>query len=106
MPKAIIPNLTNGSMESTFEEALSSVQNYGFSQAVFEVERLGDKSGAAVETALVLRPGATPPEYASLKPGDSVRCLGLRKDAAGAPALHRIRRMAEGLGRKTMTERM
>jgi hypothetical protein len=38
-----------------------------------------------------------------MKPGDAVRCLGLRKIASGGPSLYRIRRMAEGLGRKTMT---
>ena len=54
----------------------------------------------------MLRPSATPPQYSLMKPGDQVRCLGLRKDGVGRPSLYRIRRMAEGLGRKTMTERV
>lgn len=110
MAKAVIQDLTSGSMEGTFEEALISVQNYGFSQSVFEVERMADpKSGAAGKgeagEVAVLRPSATPLQYLLMKPGDQVRCLGLRKTASGGPGLYRIRRMAEGLGRKTMTER-
>ncbi len=108
--KNVIQDLTSGSMDGTFEDAVTSVQNYGFSQSVFEVERLADpKSGATGKSeageVVVLRPSATPLQYLSMKPGDQVRCLGLRKTASGGPSLYRIRRMAEGLGRKTMIER-
>ncbi len=111
MSKAVIQDLTSGSMEGTFEEAVISVQNYGFSQSVFEVERLADpKVGPAGKSQAgeitVLRPSATQAEHSLMKPGDQVRCLGLRKTASGGPSLYRIRRMAEGLGRKTMTERV
>lgn len=111
MAKTAIHSLTSGSVEGTFEDALSSVQNYGFSQSVFEVERTGDPKENPAATseareAVVLRPSATPSEYSLMKPGDQVRCLGLGKNISGAPNLYRIRRMAEGLGRKTMTERV
>ena len=110
MAKTVIQELTSGSMEGTFEEAVTSVQNYGFSQSVFEVERLADpKAGPAGKSEageiVVLRPSTTQAEHSLMKPGDQVRCLGLRKTASGGPSLYRIRRMAEGLGRKTMTER-
>ncbi len=110
MAKTAIQDLTSGSMEGTFEEAVTSVQNYGFSQSVFEVERLTDPKGGPAGKSeagevTVLRPSATQAQYPLMKPGDQVRCLGLRKTASGGPGLYRIRRMAEGLGRKTMTER-
>ena len=103
-------SLTSGSVESTFEEAVASVQNYGFPQSVFEVERLSAPKGHSVGEKptgefLVLRPSMTPSEYAQMKPGDSVQCLGLRKEPSGSFALCRIRRMAEGMGRNNMTER-
>jgi len=109
--KTVIQDLTSGSMEGTFEEALISVQNYGFSQSVFEVERLADpKSGPAGKAeageVVVLRPSTTQSHHPLIKPGDQVRCLGLRKTVSGGPSLYRIRRMAEGLGRKTMAERI
>ena len=110
MAKTVIQDLTSGSMEGTFEEAVTSVQNYGFSQSVFEVERLADPKGGQTGKSdageiSVLRPSTTLAQYSLMKPGDQVRCLGLRKTASGGPGLYRIRRMAEGLGRKTMTER-
>ncbi len=111
MTKAMIQDLTSGSIEGTFEEAVTSVQNYGFSQSVFEVERLADpKAGPTGKSeageVVVLRPSTTQARHSLMKPGDQVRCLGLRKTASGGPGLYRIRRMAEGLGRKTMTERV
>ena len=108
--KTAIHELTSGSVEGTFEDAVASVQNYGFSQSVFEVERLLDSkdSPAAKSEAgeiIVLRPSATHAQYPLMKLGDQVRCLGLGKNAAGGASLYRIRRMADGLGRKAMTER-
>lgn len=110
MAKTAIQDLTSGSMEGSFEDAVTSVQNYGFSQSVFELERMADpKAGAGGKPEageiVVLRPSTTQAQHSLLKPGDQVRCLGLRKNASGGPGLYRIRRMAEGLGRKTMTER-
>ncbi len=107
MPESL--TLTSGSMEATFEEAIASIQNYGFRQSVFEVERLvaGKARSAAEKTAgevFVLRPSITQPDYILMKPGDQVQCLGLRKEPSGSPALCRIRRMAEGSNRNNMTE--
>ena len=103
-------SLTSGSMEATFEEAVASVQNYGFPQSVFEVERLslpkGHSTGEkATGEFLVLRPSTTPADYARMKPGDTIQCLGLRKEPSGSFAVCRIHRMAEGMGRNNMTER-
>jgi len=104
-----LPTLTSGSMDATFEEAIASIQNYGFQQSVFQVERLTVaknghallKSGGEVS---VLRPSIAPEEYAQMKRGDQVQCPGLRKEASGSPALCRILRLAEGTSRNNMTE--
>ena len=107
-----IYSLTSGPIEGTFEAVVASIQNYGFRQSVFEIESLPDsaagKEAAGKEAAgavIVLCPSSTPAHYLQMKPGDKVYCPGLSKNAAGAPALYRIRRMAEGTYRNTMTER-
>ena len=111
MSKTVIQDLTSGSMEATFEEAVISVQNYGFSQSVFEVERLADPKGGTAGKSeageiAVLRPSATLPQHSAMKPGDQVAASGCGRPPRAGPSLYRIRRMAEGLGRKTMTERV
>lgn len=105
------PILTSGSMEATFEEAIASIQNYGFRQTVFQVERLTiAKNGHVSEKAggerLVLRPSAAQEEYPQMKRGDQVQCPGLRKETSGSPAHCRILRLAEGTSRNNMTERV
>jgi hypothetical protein len=102
-------SLTSGSIEGTFEEAVRSIQKLGYSQAVFEVERLGSpKNGVPslrdADAPIVLRPSACRVPYPQIKPGDIVLCPGLAKDAPGSPALFRVRRMAEGLSWQAMTE--
>ena len=100
-----IPSLPSGRSDSTFEQLVTALQNYGFRQAVFEVERLNGQGNAVPGEVVVLRPSATPEAYPHLKPGDRVLCPGLGHDAAGAAILCRIRRMAEGMSRSTITER-
>ena len=102
-------SLTNGPVSATFEETVASIFNYGFRQSVFEVERVaGRRKGKVAATGtgevVVLRAGATPMRHPLLKPGDEVHCPGLGGDSDATPALYRIRRMAEGFGRRTMTE--
>jgi hypothetical protein len=84
-----------------------SVQNYGFIQAVFEVERLNGPDGRATKASpgkiTVLRPSSTQAHYPAIKPGDKVLCSGLAQDDSSTPALYRVRRMAEGLARRKMT---
>ena len=110
MADSKIYNLTCGSVDATFEQTLLSVQDYGFTQTVFEVERLtAAKNASAGRMAAgeisVLRPSGMQACYPLVKPGDRVSCSGLGKDAAGQDGLYRIRRMAEGFNRKAMTER-
>ncbi len=97
-------NLTCGPMDATFEQALASVQDYGFTQTVFEVERLSAgktaRSAPVAGVVSVLRPSAMQAAYPAVKPGDQVSCSGLGQDAG----LYRVRRMAEGYSRTTMTE--
>jgi hypothetical protein len=102
--------LTSGSIDSPFDEVVATIQNYGFRQTVFEVERLAPaKRGAVPKIAegapVVLRPSAAQAAYDSIKPGDRVQCTGLSASGADTAALYRIRRVAEGFSRKTMTER-
>lgn len=99
--------MTSGPAEGTFDDIVASIQNYGFRQSVFEVERLPDTAAgkAAPGAVTVLWPSSIQEHYAEMKPKDKVYCTGLRKNAAGAPALCRILRMAEGTNRNTMTER-
>lgn len=107
MPELSIETLTCGPLAATFEEALMSVQNYGFIQAVFEVERLNAPGGKATKAApgkiTVLRPSSTQAHYPAIKPGDKVHCPGIGSAGADADALYRVRRMAEGFGRQKMT---
>lgn len=110
MSKIALQSLTSGSIDSPFDEVVSTIQNYGFRQTVFEVERLVPaKSGAVPKIAeggpIVLRPSAALAEFDQIKPGDRVQCTGLSGAGVAPPALYRIRRMAEGFSRKTMTER-
>ncbi len=106
MSAQTIYSLTSGPTEGTFEDVVASIQNYGFRQSVFEIEHLPDAPVKGVTgPVMVLCPSSTQADYASMKPGDKVLCLGLRKNAAGATALGRIRRMSEGTHRDTMTER-
>lgn len=108
MAETTLYDLTCGPVEGTFEQALASVQDYGFSQSVFEVELMS--AGKATRSALiagavsVLRPSAMQAAYPHIKPGDRVSCSGMGRDAAGDADLYRVRRMAEGYSRKTMTE--
>ena len=102
-------SLTSGSIEATFDEAVRSIQKLGYSQSVFEVERLGTpKNGTPSQkdaaVPIVLRPSTCRVPYPQIKPGDTVLCPGLAKDAPGSPALFRVRRMAEGLSWQHMTE--
>lgn len=101
-----IHQLTSGPIEGTFDAALAAIQNYGFPQSLFEVERLDTPADGSSEPGLVLvlRPGTRAESYAQLKPGDKVHCTGLRLAAGGKPALCKIRRMADGVGRHNMTE--
>ena len=69
MAKAVIQDLTSGSIEGTFEEAMTSVQNYGFSQSVFEVERLADPKASRRVSP---RPGRSP-SCAPARPTHSMR---------------------------------
>ena len=107
MPESALQTLTCGPLDATFEDALMSVQNYGFIQAVFEVERLNAPGGKATKAApgklTVLRPSSTQAHYPAIKPGDKVHCPGLGSDGEGVVALYRVRRMAEGFGRRKMT---
>lgn len=107
--KSASHSLTSGSIDGTFDEAVRSIQNLGYNQSVFEVERLGTpKNGIPSEKAsgvsVVLRPSTRRFPYPELKPGDTVLCPGLAKDAPGSPALFRVRRMAEGVSWRMMTE--
>lgn len=108
MAEQTLYNLTCGPMGGTFEQALASVQDYGFPQTVFEVEALsaGKRARDAMVAGAVsvLRPSAMQAAYPDIKPGDRVSCSGMGRDAAGDVGLYRIRRMAEGYSRKTMTE--
>lgn len=102
-------SLSSGSIEATFDEAVRSIQKLGYSQSVFEVERLGSpKNGTPTPSGphapIVLRPSTCRVPYPQIKPGDTVLCPGLAKDAPGSPALFRVRRMAEGLSWQVMTE--
>ena len=103
-----IYDLTSGSISGTFEEAMLGVFNYGFRQSIFEVERLNPqprgKAAQASGEVTLLRASATLAPFPLLKPGSQVHCLGLESDKSATPALYRIRRMAEGFGRSTMTE--
>ena len=103
-----IYDLTSGSISGTFEEAMAGVFNYGFRQSLFEVERLNTqpkgKAAQASGEVTLLRASATQQPFPLLKPGSQVRCPGLAADRSVPPALYRIRRMAEGFGRSTMTE--
>ena len=105
MATAPVYSLTSGSIQTTFEEAVASVFNYGYRQTVFEVERLSGRKGkGVVERTFVLRPSSTPIRYPHLKPGDEVLCPGLGESASAHAGRYRIRRMAEGFGPRTMTE--
>ena len=101
-----IHQLTSGPIETTFDAAIAAIQNYGFPQSLFEVERLDTPADGSSESGqiVVLRPGTRADSYALLKPGDKVHCTGLRPTVGGKPALCRIRRMADGVGRHNMTE--
>ncbi len=107
MTEIATQTLTCGPLDATFEEALMSVQNYGFIQAVFEVERLNAPGGKATKAApgkiTVLRPSSTQVHYPDVKPGDKVHCPGLGHEGADADAVYRVRRMAEGFARRKMT---
>ena len=87
---------------------MAGVFNYGFRQSLFEVERLQaqprGKSAQATGEIVLLRASATQMPFPLLKPGSQVHCPGLQADRDAPPALYRIRRMAEGFGRSTMTE--
>ncbi len=107
MPESSLETLTSGPLDATFEDALMSVQNYGFIQAVFEVERLNAPGGRATKASpgaiTVLRPSSIQAHYPAIKPGDKVHCPGLGGDGADANALYRVKRMAEGFARRKMT---
>lgn len=107
MSAQTIYSLTSGRTEGTFEDVVASIQNYGFRQSVFEVERISEAATgkATAGEAIVLWPSSIQEHYAEMKPKDRVYCTGLRKNDAGLPALCRILRMAEGTSRNTMTER-
>lgn len=106
MATPVVYSLTSGSVQTTFEEAIASVFNYGYCQTVFEVERLSGrrKGKVIVEEVIVLRPSATLLRYPLLKPGDEVHCPGLSGGDSASASHYRIRRMAEGFGRRTFTE--
>ena len=103
-----IYSLTSGSVNKTFDEAVAGIFNYGFRQSVFEVERLNahtkGKNAQGSGEIVVLRASASPVRHPLLKPGNQVHCPGLAPDRAAPPVLYRIRRMAEGFSRSTMTE--
>lgn len=101
-----IHQLTSGPIEGTFDAAVAAIQNYGFPQSLFEVERLDAPADGSSESGqiVVLRPGTRADSYSLLKPGDKVHCTGLRPAVGGKPALCKIRRMADGVGRHNMTE--
>jgi hypothetical protein len=98
--------LHGGSVDTTFEQTIASVQNHGLSQSVLEVERVaaGKKIAAGANpagTVVVLRPFATGAEHSALRPGDRVSCNGLGRNAG----IYRVRRMADGYSRNAMKER-
>ena len=108
MDTSAIYSLTNGPVRVTFEETMASIFNYGFRQSVYEVERLNAKGrGKTCQPSgevTVLRAGATQVAHPLVRPGNQVHCPGLEADKSAAPTLYRIRRMAEGFSRTTMTE--